>query len=430
MSEPRIEARGLGKTYRRYAQPRDRLVEWLSLGRVRRHVEFVALEPLDLVVRAGECLGIVGENGAGKSTLLKLVSGVLEPGAGQVTTRGRVVSLLELGTGFHPELDGVANIRQSARVLGFDPATVEQRLAEILAFAELGEFLHEPVKSYSSGMYVRLAFALFAHLDPEIYVVDEALSVGDVFFQQKCFRFLEGLKRSGAAVLFASHDMQAVLRLADRVLLLEHGRQIALGDPVETVHLYYSRHGAGAPMPPLGADPATLQARLGTIEVPAGARFGSEATGSRRGSGEVRLLGARFVGEDGTAARVVTSEQTVRLQIFARAEQDIDDLTFGFQVTDRLNAVIFGQTIFQKDRSKLTVRRGETLQVEFEIDLALAPGVYAVQVAATDCTVDLANRVFDLVERALSLEVRPAPTVTHHGLVALHTRYSVVRSQT
>jgi ABC-type polysaccharide/polyol phosphate transport system ATPase subunit len=188
-----VRATGLTKTFRRYQRPRDRLLEWLSLGSVTRHAAEVALEPLDLEVAPGQCLGIIGENGAGKSTLLKLISGVLHPTGGSVTTEGRVVSLLELGAGFRPELDGVANVFESGRLLGYHDGEIRPRLEAILAFAELGDRAHHPVRTYSSGMFVRLAFSLFAHLDPAIYIVDEALAVGDVFFQQKCFAFRESL---------------------------------------------------------------------------------------------------------------------------------------------------------------------------------------------------------------------------------------------
>ena len=196
-------------------------------------------------VRAGECLGIIGVNGAGKSTLLKILSRALYPTTGTFEVRGRVVSLLELGTGFQPDLTGRQNIFQSAQLLGFPDGYVRDRLDDILDFAQIGEFIDQPVRQYSSGMFVRLAFSLFAHLDPDVYIVDEALSVGDVFFQQQCFRRFRELRARGCTILFVSHDMEAVTHLCDRVILLSGGKLAADGDPVTVVHDYFGAQRPG-----------------------------------------------------------------------------------------------------------------------------------------------------------------------------------------
>jgi hypothetical protein len=274
---------------------------------------------------------------------------------------------------------------------------------------------------------VRLAFALFAHLDPEIYIVDEALSVGDVFFQQKCFRFLEQLKAKGAAILFASHDMQAVLRLSDRALLLEHGRQVALGEPVEIVHLYYSRHGAGRGGGPASAPVLPEVSAEGRIVVPADAQLSERALAGRRGTRQVEICGARFVDTRGVPCRAAAHGGSVTLQLFARARSDVHDLTFGFQITDRMNTVVFGQTIFQKDRTVLRAHAGEAMLAEFEIDLPLAEGSYVFQVAASDCQLEVANVLYDLIENALTLEVRRETEISSHGLTVLPVRYRVLR---
>ena len=181
-------------------------------------------------MKRGECVGIIGVNGAGKTTLLKILSRALYPTTGEFEVKGRLVSLLELGTGFHPELTGRQNIFQSARLLGFPEAEVRDRLPAILDFAQIGEFIDRPVKQYSSGMFVRLAFSLFAHLEPDVYIVDEALSVGDVFFQQKCFERFRELRDRGCTILLVSHDMEAITHLCDRAILLHAGKCASDGD--------------------------------------------------------------------------------------------------------------------------------------------------------------------------------------------------------
>jgi len=409
VTELSVVARGLTKVFHHYARPRDRLIEWMSLGAIQRHTAQVALEPLDLEVARGECVGVIGENGAGKSTLLKLVSRVLHPTGGTVETRGRVVSLLELGAAFHPELDGVANVFESARLLGYRDAEIRPRVDAILAFAELGEAARQPTRTYSSGMFVRLAFSLFAHLDPSVYIVDEALAVGDVFFQQKCFAFLESLKSRGVAVIVASHDMPSILRLCDRALLLERGRVIRAGDPLDVVNAYYERHRADGELAAV-RDIAILDRLEG-----------------RRGTGDVRIREARFASPRGEPTRQRPKGGRVRLEIRASAHRDVDDLTFGFQMTDRMNTVVFGQTIYLKDRTVLSARAGESLEVSFEIDLAVEAGQYVFELVATDCRVDLPGVVYDRVPRALVLDVLDAPERASHGMVELPTSYAVQR---
>ena len=235
-AQPRIEARGLGKTYRLYPTPWHRLLE--RLGGAARHREHVALEPLDLSLRAGEGLGIVGPNGAGKSTLLSLLAGVLEPSRGEVTVRGTVSSILELGAGFHPEFTGAQNIRINAAMLGLSESAVEERTPAIVEFCELGSFIDEPVKFYSSGMSMRLAFAIATQVEPEVLIIDEALSVGDGYFQKKCTDRILELMAGGTCLLFCSHAMYFVERFCGRALWLEHGRVAAEGEVHEVIDAY------------------------------------------------------------------------------------------------------------------------------------------------------------------------------------------------
>ncbi|HEY2584646.1 MAG TPA: ABC transporter ATP-binding protein, partial [Tepidisphaeraceae bacterium] len=238
-AEPLIQVSRLGKSFRLYPKSWGRLTEWLTLGRAVRHEDFWALRDVSFDVRRGESLGIIGVNGSGKSTLLKILSGAMYPTSGQVNGRGRVLSLLELGTGLNSELTGRQNVINSARLLGFPAEYATERMRQIESFADLdGGFFDRPVRLYSSGMLVRLSFSMFACFDPEIFIVDEALSVGDVFFQQKCVKRIEQMLAAGVTMLFVSHDMQLVRRLCGRAILLSHGRVEFDGPPDECVSRY------------------------------------------------------------------------------------------------------------------------------------------------------------------------------------------------
>ncbi|MGB2680552.1 MAG: ABC transporter ATP-binding protein, partial [Candidatus Competibacter sp.] len=218
-----IEVRQAGKCYQIYERPQDRLKQMLWRGRRRYHREFWALQNVSFAVRRGETLGVIGRNGSGKSTLLKLLCGTLAPTTGALSVKGRVAALLELGTGFNPEFTGRENVYLNAAILGLDDAEIERYLPEILAFADIGEFIDQPVKTYSSGMAVRLAFAVAAHVRADVLIIDEALAVGDVFFVQKCMRFLRKFQEEGT-LFFVSHDTAAVINLCDRVLWLDQGQ--------------------------------------------------------------------------------------------------------------------------------------------------------------------------------------------------------------
>lgn len=231
-----IRAHDLSKTYRLYARPIDRLLEVLT--RVPRHRVFPAVQSLSFEVPAGETIGLIGENGAGKSTLLKLLCGVTAPSSGELETRGKISSILELGTGFHPEFTGRNNAALSATILGLTPQEIRERLPEILEFSELGTFLDQPVKTYSSGMYMRLAFSVAVNVDPDILVIDEALAVGDGHFQKKCIDKIREFQQKRKTILFCSHALYYVSTLCERVIWLENGRLMRIGPAADVVHEY------------------------------------------------------------------------------------------------------------------------------------------------------------------------------------------------
>lgn len=233
-----IEARQLSKAYQIYADPKDRLKEFLYRGRRKYHQEFWALRDVSFQVGAGSTLGLIGDNGAGKSTLLQLVAGVLRPTSGSVTKQGRISTILELGTGFNPEFTGRENAIMSGTIMGIPPKEMERRLAEIAAFAEIGDFIDRPVKLYSSGMYVRLAFAVATSVDPDVLIVDEALSVGDQYFQKRCIDRIEAFRKSGKAILFCSHNLYQIRLIADEAIWLKDGRIAEIGEVARVVDAY------------------------------------------------------------------------------------------------------------------------------------------------------------------------------------------------
>ncbi|MDD5804891.1 MAG: ABC transporter ATP-binding protein [Clostridia bacterium] len=237
-SKNAIEIRNLSKMYKLYNKPLDRLVDSLGLTRKKLYKEHYALRDINFDIGVGECVGIIGTNGSGKSTILKIITGVLSPTGGSITVNGRISALLELGAGFNPEYSGLENIYLNGTMMGFTEEEIDARLDDILNFADIGEFVHQPVKTYSSGMFVRLAFAVAINIDPEILVVDEALSVGDVFFQSKCYRKFEEFKKQGKTILFVSHDLGSISKYCDRVILLNQGEMLDQGTPKAMVDMY------------------------------------------------------------------------------------------------------------------------------------------------------------------------------------------------
>lgn len=236
-AEVAIEVNNLSKVYKLYDKPSDRFREALRLTR-KQYREHYALRDVNMTIRQGETVGIIGTNGSGKSTILKIITGVLNPTAGQVQVNGRISALLELGAGFDMEYNGIENVYLNGTMIGFSEEEIERKLPEILDFADIGDYVHQPVKTYSSGMFVRLAFAVAINIDPEILIVDEALSVGDVFFQAKCYHKFEEFKKLGRTILFVSHDLTSIAKYCDRVVLLNKGVKLAEGSPKDMVNMY------------------------------------------------------------------------------------------------------------------------------------------------------------------------------------------------
>lgn len=233
-----IKVTDVEKVYKLYDKPSDRIREALGFGRGKHHTEHHALKGVNLTIRQGECVGIIGTNGSGKSTILKIITGVLNPTRGTVEVNGRISALLELGAGFNMEYNGIENIYLNGTMIGFSEKEIDEKLDAILEFADIGEYVYQPVKTYSSGMFVRLAFAVAINIEPEILIVDEALSVGDVFFQAKCYHKFEEFKEMGKTIVFVSHDLSSISKYCDRVVLLNQGTKLGEGRPKEMIDIY------------------------------------------------------------------------------------------------------------------------------------------------------------------------------------------------
>ena len=405
-----IRVKNLSKCYQIYDNPRDRLKQFV-MPRVR-HVagkaqkqyfrEFWALKDVSFEVRKGETVGIVGRNGSGKSTLLQMICGTLNPTGGEIQTNGRIAALLELGSGFNPEFSGRENVYMNGAVLGLSRDEIDQRFDAIATFADIGDFIDQPVKTYSTGMYVRLAFAVIAHVDAEILVIDEALSVGDAVFSQKCMRFLRKFKEHGT-LIFVSHDMGSVLNLCERAVWLHAGRLRGLGESKEIAEAYLQYtlqevYGEDAELQELDSSDAkaisknspspTVESTVGSIvDYGSQMRFNeniSEANGWKTGAGEIVSVRLEHVASQPND--VFQGGETVRILITAKVYQYMKRPNMGFLVRDRLGQDLFGEnTLPFTDRNPFPAAAGATLVSEYIFRLPMLPnGQYVVMASFAD----------------------------------------------
>ncbi len=363
-----IRVENLSKTYPLYAHKADRFKEALHPFGKKYHRDFYALKDVSFRVPRGEAMGIIGKNGSGKSTLLKILSGVLAPSSGIYRVNGRLASLLELGTGFNAELSGIENIYFNASLLGLSKKETDAKLDDILAFADIGDFIRQPVRTYSHGMYMRLAFAVIAHVDADILVIDEALAVGDAFFVQKCMRFLRKFKETGT-LLFVSHDMAAVRALCPRAVWLESGKIRAQGAAKEIGEAYFE---------------TVYEERQGAHVVTSDPKKPSFGKGGA-GITEVRLLG-----QNGEPLARAAGGETVILGIDVKINQLMFKPIIGFFVKDRLGQSLFGENTHQRtEQDPVEARAGQIIRVTFKFNLPLlAAGDYSVCVAVAEGTLD------------------------------------------
>lgn len=406
-----IRVQGLSKYYQIYEAPKDRLKQMLVL-RLQRMIgkqqkqyfrEFKALNNVSFEIKKGETVGIIGRNGSGKSTLLQMICGTLFPTSGSVQTNGRIAALLELGSGFNPEFTGRENVYMNAAVLGLSKEEVDTRFDDIVTFADIGDFIEQPVKTYSSGMMVRLAFAVIAHVDADILVVDEALAVGDAFFTQKCMRFLRGFMKSGT-VLFVSHDTGAVANLCNKAILLNHGQVTKSGTPKQVIEHYLStiyetdqKVDGVLPYENNMSDNQVEEYRdmretfinsstlRNDIEV-----FKFKPDQAAFGTGDATIVSVRLLDQEGTPLSWVVGGEDIILDIRCLANKAIFQPIVGFEFKDRLGQVLFADNTFLVyQNNPQEVNQGCEFTARFEFRLPILPTEdYSVAVAVAEGTQD------------------------------------------
>ncbi len=393
-----IEIKHISKVFKLYKKPSDRLRE-LFLGRPCHHV-FQALDDVSLVVESGETCGVIGKNGAGKSTLLKVLTGVLMPDSGDIITSGKVTGLLELGTGFDPALSGRQNITVNGLLLGMDHDEIARKREVMIEFSELADFIDEPLRTYSSGMTMRLAFSIAIHAEPKCFVIDEALSVGDAHFQQKCMRKIREFRDGGGSIIFVSHDLNAVKMLCDKVLVLDNGRVVAQGSAEDAVN-HYNQIIAALD------DEADKSSRSSTDY----------------GTRQVQILAVAVRGER-SQGRVVSAGEATVVSVQIKARERVEDVTVGIMIRDRFGQDIFGTNSHQLD-ARMDLNADQEMTVDFVIDMAVAPGKYTLT-AALHSRENHLEDCYHWYDNAAGFEVAGVSGASFSGVCRLHTQLRIL----
>lgn len=412
-----IQVTDVEKVYKLYDKPSDRIREALGFGRGKHHTEHHALKGINLTIHQGECIGIIGTNGSGKSTILKIITGVLNQTRGDVTVNGRISALLELGAGFNMEYNGIENIYLNGTMIGFSEKEIDEKLEAILEFADIGEYVYQPVKTYSSGMFVRLAFAVAINIDPEILIVDEALSVGDVFFQAKCYHKFEEFKKMGKTIVFVSHDLSSISKYCDRVVLLNQGTKLGEGEPKKMIDIY-KQVLVGQYAAPESEDGGLLDdeelrraaAGLGKNEErkDTGETDGAKAAGAASENPELLEYGSKkavieeyYITDEKeirTSAILKGNRFTIHMRV--KMAEDIQAPIFAFTIKNVRGTEITGtNTMFEKAFLE-PVKAGEEREVTFTQDMNLQGGDYLLSLGVTGYENDdftVYHRLYDVL---------------------------------
>lgn len=394
-----IQVQDVSKIYKLYDKPMDRLKESLGLGRKKNYKEHYALKNVDITIQQGETVGIIGTNGSGKSTVLKIITGVLFPTSGEVKVNGRISALLELGAGFNMEYTGIENIYLNGTMIGFSQEEIAAKMDDILEFADIGEFIHQPVRTYSSGMFVRLAFAVAINIEPEILIVDEALSVGDVFFQAKCYHKFTEFKKLGKTILLVTHDLSSIHKYCDRVVLLNKGVKLGEGTPKEMIDIY-------------------KQVLVGQYQVPDEESFSEdnfsednflddtsvmEAAAPKAleyGNQKAMITEYCMTDENGTKTTAVLKGDTFHIIYKTTFEDTIQAPIFAFSIKDKKGTEITGtNTLFEKTCLE-SIKKGQTKEITFTQTMNLQGGEYLLSLGVTGYESDdfvVYHRLYDVL---------------------------------
>ena len=401
MSDTAIKITNLTKIYKLYARNRDRLKDSLGLSRKAQYKEHYALKNVDMEVKTGESVGIIGVNGSGKSTILKIITGVLNPTSGDVQINGRISALLELGAGFNMEYTGLENVYLNGTMMGFTKQEIDERLQDILDFADIGDFVHQPVKTYSSGMFVRLAFAVAINIDPEILIVDEALSVGDVFFQAKCYHKFEEFKKMGKTILFVSHDLTSIAKYCDRVILLNKGVKLAEGNPKDMVNMYKK-------LLVHQLDEETLEDVSGKSAIGEKSEdesawknnFEVNPTVTDYGEKQAEIVDFAIIDQYGAYSSIIEKGSVYKVKAKIHFHETVKNPIFTITIKNKQGTDITGtNTMFERIETG-TVNAGETRIVTYEQQMNLQGGDYLLSLGCTGYVGDnfvVYHRLYDLV---------------------------------
>jgi lipopolysaccharide transport system ATP-binding protein len=425
-----ISGKKISKCFRIYRRPSDHLKELLSFGTKRYDEPFWAVKDVDISVDRGCCLGVIGEDGSGKSTLLRILAGVIRPTSGNISIAGRVSSLLELGARCNPRFTGRENIYRYASTLGFTDAQTRERIPSIEEYAEIGEFIDRPVKAYSSGMLVRFSFAVAIHMDPDILVVDDAISVGDIFFQHRCMGRLQDMKNQGVAIVFVSHDLGAVRNLADRTLWMDRGRVYLEGKTDDVAAKYAAAMLMRGRKEVMGGEtvgkPFSTSAGLDLSEGAVGRMPGFiehlPNVDHRYGNGKARITGIGIFGSEGHATATVPQGDRVCMRISVEFQDDVEEPNVGFMMRNRLGEDVMGTNILFEGKRLNAARPGERMSVDFVMDLPfLQAGFYHFSPAVANGGLDQ-YEMCDWVENACAIEILQRTTTHGHMRIPVGVR--------
>ena len=408
-----LRVENLSKQYRIYDRPGDRLTESLTRGRLRRHREFWALREINFAIEAGTTVGIIGQNGCGKSTLLQIIAGTLAPTHGNVFHEGRIAALLELGAGFDPEFTGVENVYMNASLMGFSRKETAAIFPKIERFAEIGQFIHQPVKTYSSGMYVRLAFAIAASVEPDILIIDEALAVGDAVFQHRCLKRIKDLHERGATVLFVSHDTAAVRALCNRAILLNSGRMIADGTPSDVLNDYQrivmEREEAYDADSATSGKPTVAEPEMAPLQYT-----------YRHGDGSAAIIGAEICDHTKRRVEIVDSGTAMVARVRVRFQREVENPVIGFLIRNRHGIHAYGTNTREQQIELGTVKPGQIISINFTFNCWLGIDDYSISFAVHSQD----GQAYDWLDGAVFFKV--VSRILIEGVANLNATASVV----
>lgn len=378
MSELAISVEKISKMYKLYRGRADRIKDALRLSRKKTYQEYYALSDVSFQVKKGETVGLIGTNGAGKSTLLKIITGVLTPSAGQIEVNGKISALLELGAGFNMEYTGLENIYFNGTLMGYTKEQMEQKVPQIVEFAGIGDYINQPVKTYSSGMFARLAFAMAINVEPDILIVDEALSVGDIYFQSKCFQKMDEIKRNGTTVLLVTHDMSSVVKYCDKVVVLSHGKVVKEGNPKEMVDIYkkllVNQYDENEP-----EQTAKIEAGDNTWM----SKLAINDENVLYGSGKAHIIDFGFFDENDQITNIVLKKSTFKIKMKVEFAEDVEYPIFAFTIKNVRGAEVTGtNSMFERLELPLA-KKGETYVVTFTQKAMMQGGEYLMSFGCT-----------------------------------------------